>query len=187
MTKSTRTLATLAAAGTLIAAPAVAQGAHKDSHKNGKPDSVQGKAKGCSKVKKVGFSVGGTLVSYTADNPATPANESSVTLKVTSANSNARQSGELADTDATMPGTQVENGTYTVAGEAVKLDGFEGSDTPSPGDKVKVKAKITRTKKKCAPAGTPTADLYGAVDVKKVTISDRDEDTPAVPAAPAQS
>lgn len=44
------------------------------------------------------------------------------------------------------------------------------------GDKVKVSGKIVLTKKKCATAGMSTADRYGAVDVRKVTISDRDLD-----------
>lgn len=186
MTKTTRTLATLAAAGSLIAAPAVAQAAHKDSHTKGKSGASQGKAKRCAKAQKVGFSVGGTLVSFTADNPVTAANESSVTLKVTNANKAARLSGELADQDAAADGTQVKGATYTITGEAVRLNGFEGVDTPSEGDKVKVNGKVALTKKKCAAAGTSTADRYGKVDVRKVTISDRDEDTPATPApAPA--
>jgi hypothetical protein len=184
MNKTTRTLATLAAAGSLIAAPAVAQGAHKDSHGKGKSGAShgKGKAKHCAKAHKVGFSVRGTLVLFTADDPGTKdVNESSVTLKVTGANHNARVSGDIADQDATKDGTQVEGATYTVAGEDVKLNGYEGADTPSVGDKVKVNGKITRTKKNCAPAGT---DRYGAVDVRKVTISDRDQDAPEQPEQP---
>lgn len=159
MTNRSRTLATLVAAGSLIALPAAAQGAPKD--KTGKP------AKRCAKTPKVGFSVGGTLVSFVADDPATKdANEAKVVLRVTEANAAARKSGELTGDE------------YTVSGEALKLNGFEGTDTPSPGDRVKVTGKILRTKKQCAPAGTTTADRYGAVDVRRVTVSDRDEDTP---------
>lgn len=159
MTNRTRTLATLVAAGSLISLPAVAQGAPKESH------GKSGASKACAKTQKVGYSVGGTLVSYTADDAATKdVNESSVVLKVTRANAAARNSGELT------------GGTYTVSGETVKLHGFQGTDTPSVGDRVKVSGKITRTKKKCAPAGTTAADRYGEADVKKVTISDRDED-----------
>jgi len=109
-------------------------------------------------------------VSFTADDPATKdASEAVVVLEVTRANRAARQSGEL------------DGETFTVSGEKVKLNGFKGTDTPSAGDRVKVNGRIARTKKKCAPAGTTTADRYGEVDVKKVKISDRDEDTPVAP------
>src|SRR3990170_1481035 len=64
--------------------------------------------KGCKKptVNK-GFVVKGTLDSFTADDPATAANEESVTLTVTKANGHAKKSGELADQDAAKPGVQV--------------------------------------------------------------------------------
>ena len=179
MNKTTRTFATLAAAGSLLAAPAIALSSPKaDSPSNGKSKSGKphGKSKGCAKTSKVGFSVGGTLVSFTADDPATPGNQSSVTLKVTSANHHARQSGDIT------------GDTYTVSAATddytTKLNGYESPDAPSVGDKVKVKGKIALTKKRCAPAGTSTADRYATkADVSRVTISDRDEDVPVAASA----
>ena len=118
-------------------------------------------------------------MSATADDPATPASEATVTLTVTSANSHARNSGEIADQNTNRKGVQVKGAPYTVpAGDAftLKLNGYEGTDTPSVGDKVKVSGRIKVTKKKCAPAGASTADRYAAPDVRRVAISDRDPD-----------
>ena len=172
MHKNAKIVATLVAAGSLLAAPAAGLAA-----KGG--NSATAKAKSCAKALTLSYRVSGTLVSATADNPATPASEASVTLKVTSANSHAAKSGEIADQNATKKGVQVKGATYTVAaGDAytLKLNGYEGTDTPSVGDRVKVSGKIKLTKKACAPAGTSTADRYAAPDVTKVTISDRDPD-----------
>ena len=174
MLSNAKTITVLAAAGALLAAPAVglaAKGDHGSTHAS--------KSKKCAKVATVGYQVSGTLVSVVADNPATPASEATVTLMVTSANAHAKKSGEIADQNATKKGVQVKGATYTVAaGDAyvLKLNGYEGTDTPSVGDRVKVSGSIKLTKKACAPAGTSTADRYAAPDVKKVTISDRDPD-----------
>src|SRR5262245_45494581 len=103
-------------------APAVGQAHHKPGHTKG-PKGEQGpkgehpKSKHCNKPEKnVGFVVRGTLTSFTADNPATPANEASVSITVTGANRHARNSGELVDTDPATPGTQVQGGPYPVNG-----------------------------------------------------------------------
>jgi hypothetical protein len=168
--KTTRTITTLVAAAALFAVPATAVAA-----KGG-----QGKAKSCEKTHGVGYQVTGTLVSATADDPATTdVSEATVTLTVTAANSHARKSGEIADQDAAKKGVQVVGATYTVpAGDAfeLKLNGFEDPDTPSAGDRVKVSGRIPVTKKRCAAEGTSTADRYAAPDVRRVTISDRDPD-----------
>jgi hypothetical protein len=168
--KTVRTIATLAAAGALLALPATAMAA-----KGG-----QGKAHNCAKTSTVSYQLGGTLVEVTGtDDPATPASEATVTFTVTSANSHARKSGEIADQDADSKGVQVKGATYTVPASEVftlKLNGYEGTDTPSAGDKVKVKGRVPLTKKRCATDGTSTADRYGAPDVRRVTISDRDAD-----------
>jgi hypothetical protein len=159
--------ASLVAAGALLAVPATGQA---------KP---AGQGQSCTNPHKVGLTVGGTLVSVTADDPTTPVSEATVTLKITSANRHLRKSGEIADQDASKKGVQVKGAEFTVAaGDAflMKLNGYEGTDTPSVGDKVMVKGKIALTKKRCATAGTSTADRYGAIDVRKVTISDRDPD-----------
>jgi len=176
-----QTALTLAAAGALLAVPASGLAAKPaDAGKpaaKGKPASPG--AKRCAKTHKVGYVVSGTLVSMTADDATTPASEATVTLAVTNANSHARKSGDIADQDAVKKGVQVKGATYTVAaGDAykLKLAGFEGTDTPSAGDRVHVIGRIPLTKKRCAPDGTSVADRYGAVDVKRVTIGDRDPD-----------
>jgi hypothetical protein len=175
MLKSVRVPATLVAATALLALPAAAQAKH---------DSLHGKSKGsekrCAKAPKVGYSVSGTLVTATADDPATSANEASVTLMVTAANKHARNSGEIADQNATIDGVQVAGATLivTAAGDAFSLvlDEFEAPDTPSVGDAVKVNGKIARTKMKCSADATSTADRYAAPNIRKLTITDSDPD-----------
>jgi len=177
--KHTRMFASLVTAGALFAVPATGQAIQPAGHGNANKS-----AKGCDKkTVKVGYSVGGTFVSATPDDLSTPANETAITLKITSANSHARKSGDLADQDLAKKGVQAKGGEYTVAAAddafVLTLNGYEGTDLPSVGDKVKVSGKIVLTKKKCATAGTSTANRYGAVDVRKVTISDRDLDSVA--------
>lgn len=176
MLKNSRMLS-LVTAGALLAVPATALATGTD-HK-GKGKGHDKPAQSCAKTHNVGFVVSGTLVSVIADNPATAASEATVTLTVTGANRHAKKSGELADMDAATPGVQVKGATYTVAaGDAytLKLKQFEGTDTPSPGDRVHVIGKVALKKARCAPANTTVADLYGAVNVKKVSIADRDAD-----------
>ena len=177
MLKHTRTFAALVAGGALLALPATGLAKPGNGHGNG-----QGSANSC-KAKKVGFIVRGTLASYVADDATTTdTNEAVVTLTVTGGNRHARRSGELADMDPVKDGVQVKGGTYvaTAADDAfkLKLNGYEGSDTPSVGDKVMVIGKIARTKKRCADTGTSLADRYGDPNIKRVKISDRDADTP---------
>ena len=181
MTKSTRLLVTLSATGALLALPVATQAdpGKSQGKSQGKTKSQKGAAKRCAKTPSVGYSVSGTFVSSTPDDPATPANEGTITFTVTGANSHARNSGEIADQDATKKGVQVAGATYTIGGAdpfTLKLEGYEGADTVSPGDEVHATGKVARTKKKCAAAGTSTADRYGAVDIRRVTISDRDPD-----------
>jgi len=180
MRKYTRTFAGLVAGGALLALPVPGLATPGNGNGNG---NGQGSGHSCAHAKKVGYSIRGTLASYTADDPATTdVNEAVVTMTITGANKHARKSGEVADQDATKPGVQVKGGSYavTAADDAftVKLNGYEGTDTPSVGDKVKVNGKIPLTRKKCAADGTTVADRYGTPNVKKVTISDRDPDTP---------
>lgn len=175
MLKHTRTLASVVAAGALLAVPAIGQAAKPADAGKGKSKS----AESCTtKAHNVGFSVGGTLSEYTA---ATPASAATIKLKITSANSHARKSGEIADQNPAKKGVQAKGAELTVpvaAGDAfvLKLNGYEGTNTPTVGDKVKVNGRIALMKRKCAPANTSTADRYGAIDVRKVTISDRDPD-----------
>jgi hypothetical protein len=172
--KTIRTISTLVAAAALLAVPATALAAPGGQGKS------QGKTKSCAKPPKVGYHVKGTLVDVTADNPeTTDVFEGTVTITVTSANSHARKSGDIADQDATTDGVQVEGATYTVpATDAflLALHGYEGTDTPSAGDLVMVSGRISRTKSRCAPVGTSLAARYGEADVRRVSIWDNDPD-----------
>jgi len=181
-------MALLIAAGALLAVPAVGQAHHKTGHSKGGKGQGQGKDKGngksCAKKPTVnkGFTVRGTLVSYTADNPTTPdVNETSVEITVTGANRHARVSGELDDTNATEPGVQVAGGPYTVSSSGtpadlfgVQLSGYDMGETPGAGDKVRIGGKIAVTRKKCAAPGTSLDDRYGEVNVRKVKVIDAD-------------
>ena len=173
-----RNILALALAAALFAVPATALGAKGGQGKSKK--GGQGKAKTCAKTQQVGFQVGGTRVSVTADDAATTdASEATVTLTVTSANSHARNSGELADMDAARKGVQANGGTYTVpAGDAYELKlGEDGTVVPAPGDRVKVKGRIAVTKKRCAADGTSVADRYATPDVTRVSISKPEVET----------
>jgi hypothetical protein len=178
MTKTVRLLALLVAACALLVAPAVGQAHHKPGHTKG-PKSEHPNSKRCKKSEKnVGFVVRGTLTSFTADDPLSPVSEASVSITVTGANRHARNSGELVDTDASTPGTQVQGGPYTVSGATdpfkVKLVDFETGEAPAAGDSVKIIGKVARTKAKCAAPGTSLADRYGDVNIRKVVIHDAD-------------
>ena len=174
MKRNLRLLALLVAAGALLVAPAAGQAHHKPGHTKG-PKSGHPNSQPCKKpATKVGFVVRGTLTSFTADVPATPTNEASVSITVTGANRHARNSGELQDMDPATPGTQVKGGTYTVTASTdpftVKLVDFGAGESPAAGDAVKIIGKIARTKAKCAPDDTSLADRYGDVNIRKVVI-----------------
>ncbi len=162
--KHARMLGSLVAAGALLAAPAAGLAA-KPAAKTPKPNSC--------KAVKAPFVVSGTFVS--ADVAA-----GTITMTVTGANRHARHSGELADQSATKKGIQVKGATMVLSATpdtfVLKSNGYEAPDTPSAGDKVKVRGTVALTKKRCAPANTSTADRYGAVDLKTVTLTDRDAD-----------
>jgi len=178
--KRIHSMAMVVAAGALLAVPAIGEAHHKPGHTKGGNGKSEARGKSCAKKPTVnkGFVVRGTLVSYTADDPATPANEASVEMTVTGANRHAKLSGELTDTNATKPGVQVAGGSYTVNGSAdpfgVKLSGYETGEAPAAGDKVRIVGKVAVTRRKCAPSATTVADRYGAVNVRKVRIIDAD-------------
>ncbi|MEA2273404.1 MAG: hypothetical protein QOI98_2112, partial [Solirubrobacteraceae bacterium] len=165
--KRLRYIALLAAGGALLVAPVAGQA--KPNHPTGPH-----KAKRCERTPRVGFVVRGTLTSFTADDPATTANESSVTITVKGANRHARHSGELADSDPNKAGTQVAGDSYTVNGATdafrLRLVGYAANEAPATGDAVRISGLIPRTKAKCADAGTSLADRYGAPNVRRVTV-----------------
>jgi hypothetical protein len=173
MLKTIRTISTLAVAVALFAVPATAVGA-----KGGQGKS-QGKTKSCAKAHSVGYQVTGTLVTATSADPTTTdVSEATVTLTVTHANSHARKSGELDGATYTVPADDVD-------GFVLKLNGYEGTETPTAGDRVKVKGRIARTKPRCALEGATVADRYAAPDVRRVTIWKAEtEEAPAAPEAP---
>ena len=164
MTKNARTLVALTAAGAVLALPATVA-----AQRPADPGQ-QGRENRCQNVRTVGYQVTGTLVSATA---------SSVTMTVRSANSHARKSGEIADQNTSRRGVQVRGATVTVPVTAatLRLRGYEGTDTPSAGDRVKVSGRVPLQKRNCTPAGTSLADRYGEPQVRRVTISDRDADS----------
>jgi len=169
MLKHSRLMLAVFAAAALLALPAVGQAAH-----NGK---THGQGKSCAKpTVKAGFVVKGTLTSFTADDPATTADEESVTITVTRANRHARRSGELTDRDPAKPGVQVAGGTFSVNGSTdafkVGLSGYDTGETPSTGDKVRIVGKVALTKKRCAAADATFDERYGAVNVRRVKVID---------------
>lgn len=169
MTKTRLTVVALAA-GALLALPATGLAAPGGQGKS------QGKAKSCQKTPKVGFQLSGTLVAVTQGDPNT------VELTITAANRHARNALADLDTDADRKGVQLKGATYELSSAddafTLKLNGYEGDDTPSAGDRVKVNGRIPVTKKRCdLPAGQ--TGRWGEPDVRTVTISDRDEDVVA--------
>jgi len=163
----------LAGAVALVAFPAAGVAKTGEHGKRG-AHTEHGKGKNCAKVHTRGFQVGGTLVSMTADDPATAeSSEATVTLMVTSANKHARASAELA-----------KGATYTVpAGDAfeLKLSSDYGTGAPAAGDRVKVKGRVAVTMKRCAAEGTSTVDRYATPDVTRVSIKPAEVETPEAP------
>ena len=180
--KTAGKIAALAGAIALVAFPATGVAKRGEHGKRGAhaEHAQGGKGKSCAKEHSRGFQIGGTLVSMTADDVATPESEATVTLTVTSANKHARESGELADQDAERKGVQAKGATYTVpAGDAyvLKLSETYGAGTPVAGDRVKVKGRVQITKKRCAAEGTSTADRYDTPDVTRVSIKPAEVET----------
>jgi hypothetical protein len=163
--KIAKNILAFALVAALFAVPATAFGAKGGQGKSKK--GGQGKAKRCAKAKTVGFQVGGTLVTVTADDVATTdVSEGSVTLTVKSANSHARKSGVVVGETYTVP-----------AGDAYELKlGDDGTAVPAEGDRVKVKGRIAVTKKQCA-EGASVADRYADPDVTRVKISKPEVET----------
>src|SRR5687768_76466 len=142
-----RAVALMSALGALLIVPAVGQakpdaarGGKSDDAGEAKPDAQRGakpdRTRGGKCVTNKGFIVKGTLVSVTADDPATPDDEQSVTLTVTKLNKHASRAG-LTDADEATEGTQ-----YVIAATddafGLKLSGYEAPDEPAAGDKVRV-------------------------------------------------
>lgn len=177
--KKTRLTVVALAAGALLALPATGLAAPGGQGKS------QGKAKSCANAPKVGFQISGALVSLSQDDPGTTGvvEPSAVELTITAANRHARHAFASLDTDADRKGVQLKGAPWELSSAddafTLELNGYEGDDTPSAGDKVKVSGRVPVTKKRCAAQNASLADRYGKPDVRKVTISDRDEDVVA--------
>jgi hypothetical protein len=180
--KTAGKISALIGAVALLAFPATGLAKKGEHGKHGK-HANQSKAKSCAKLHTVGYQVGGTFVSMTADDPATTdTSEATVTLTVTSANSHARNSGELADQNADRKGNQVKGATYTISGDAFVMKlGDDGTLVPAAGDRVKVKGRIAMTKKRCAEEGATADDRYATPDVTRVSISHPEDETVTTP------
>jgi hypothetical protein len=177
--KTAGKISALIGAVALLAFPATGLAKKGEHGKHGK-HAKQSKAKSCAKLHTVGYQVGGTLVSMTADDPATTdTSEATVTLTVTSANQHARNSGELDDQNADRKGQQVKGATYTIlAGDAFVMKlGDDGALVPAAGDRVKVKGRIAVTRKRCADEGATADDRYATPDVTRVSISHPEDET----------
>lgn len=169
MRKRLQTAALMVAAGALLAVPAIGEANKPDA--SGNHNHPTGKCKKPTVNK--GFVVKGTLVTATADDPTTTnVNEATVVLTVTGANKHARNSGIDKGETYTADGTPGSgNDAFKV-----QLSGYEGADTPSAGDKVRVTGKIPYTKKKCASSGTSLEDRYGDPNIRRVKVIDSDPD-----------
>jgi hypothetical protein len=164
-----RPMGLLLAVLALAALPAVSQAG--PGHGKGR---AHAKSNGHGKCTvKRGFTVRGTLVDDFTQSATKTAN--SISITVTSANRHARNSGELADQNASKRGVQAKGASFSVTGDSFKykLVEFEAGEDPAAGDKVKIIGKITYTKKKCAP-GMSLAARYGDVNIRKVVIKDAD-------------
>jgi hypothetical protein len=184
--KTAGKISALIGAFALLAFPATGlanKGEHGKHGKHGKHAKLAN-AKSCAKLHTVGYQVGGTLVSMTADDAATTdTSEATVTLIVTSANRHARNSGELEDQDADRKGNQVKGATYTIpAGDAFVMKlGDDGTLVPAAGDRVKVKGRMAVTRKRCAEEGATADDRYATPDVTRVSISHPEDETATTP------
>ena len=152
----------LAAAVVALAVPAAAQADKPE--KTGKENAAAKKAK----TKSVGFTVGGLYVSGFDLAKSGEQDLSSFTLKVTSDNKHARQYLGL-DSKATKPSEESpREETVTITDKAIiTFVGFEDGDTLDSTDLVKVIGKVTRSGK-----GKSKTAEGGALDIRKITITD---------------
>jgi hypothetical protein len=162
--KRTRILTALAAAGALAAVPVGADA------NNGSAHAQNGSNHGCDHHPTVtrSFVLTGRLVSYDGN---------TVEITVKNANRHARHSGEITDQDANKAGVQVKGASYSVSDTSdsfvVKESGYETGENPAAGDKVRIRGRISYTRKHCAPE-LSTADRYGAPNIRRVRFIDVD-------------
>ncbi len=107
-----------------------------------------------------------------------------MTLKVTSADSHARKSGELDDVDPATDGLQYKGGEYTVPADDVdgftlKLNGYAEGETPTVDvDRVKVNG-VSRGRRSAAWRTRATTGMRTRPTSAGSRISDRVEDVVA--------
>jgi hypothetical protein len=165
LTKRIGSIALLAAAGVLAAAPAVAQATHNSHHDPGAKSKGGEGSRGCDRTLSRAFVVKGTVVSFDGTD---------VEISVTGANRHARNSGDLQDQDLSTSGTQVSGDTHkSSAGTdsfTLVLSGYETGETPQVGDQVRMIGKIAITKKRCADEGLTIEARSTDVNLRRVHI-----------------
>ena len=114
---------------------------------------------------KRSYVVTGTLVSWDG---------TTVEITVRNANHAARYSGKLADQNPSKKGVQVRGGDYSVNhnGDSFQtyFSGYEPSEQPASGDKVRIRGTVLYRKKHC------NGPSYSDVNVKRVRFIDADGD-----------
>ena len=156
-----------------LAVPAAAQAVKPaEPGKKGRDNAAQKQ----SATKKVGFSFAG-LIGATGAPEATQVTGTQFwtlatdpfSLDLESANLHARRA--LGITSAAFDGTtltEIDEGSTTDQFR-LKLVGYDTGEAPDAGDRVKVIGKVERTRN---PRGSETRFSYGAIDVRKVVVTD---------------
>ena len=171
MKNKTVALAAIAA----LALPAAAQAAKPtEPGKKGRDNAAQKKS--ASKTQKVGFTFAGLIGATGAPDAAPVAGTEFFTLTtdpfsldLESANLHARKA--LGITRAAFEGTtltEIDEGSTTDQFR-LTLVGFDTGEEPDAGDRVKVIGKVERTRNA---KGSATKFSYGAIDVRKVVVTD---------------
>jgi hypothetical protein len=147
------------ALGAVVAVGGTAQAAHKPNHAPKTPKCTVKKAFTVKGVLAAGSTVTATGVQA---------------IDVTRANSHARKAGYGPDT--TEADSANDPGTYELpAGKTVKLRGYEESETPAEGDKVRVLGKIAYDR--CGESKDGDAKGYeGDPVIRKIQVIDSDDE-----------
>ena len=160
---------------TALAVPAAAQAVKPaDPGKNGRDKAAQKQS--ANKTKTVGFSFAGLIGATGAPDATQVAGTEFWTLTtdpfsldLESANLHARRA--LGITSAAFEGTtltEIDEGSTTDRFR-LTLVGYDTGEEPDAGDRVKVIGKVERTRNA---KGSATKFSYGAIDVRKVVVTD---------------
>ena len=170
----TKTVALAAIAA--LALPAAAQAAKPaEPGKQGRDKAAQKQA--AQKPKGKGFTLTGLIGAENAPAaaPVTGTDKWTLTtetfsLDLISANKHARN----VLVDEVFDGTALTSITHNTTDQfLLKAVGFDENEAPNAGDRVKVVGKVTRTRNA---KGSETKFTYGTVDIRKVVVTDADDD-----------